>query len=166
MTPRDDKAAIAHLGPGEGRSVWLLGELYTFKLAGEETGGAFALIEQTIPPGTDGPPPHRHRQTDETFSVLEGEMEFVADGTTVRAGAGSVVHVPRGVLHTYRNIGPGSVRQLVLITPAGFERFFLEAGEATTPAAQPTPTHEPPDVGRLLQIARRHDLEIPPPPGG
>jgi mannose-6-phosphate isomerase-like protein (cupin superfamily) len=140
--------------------VRLLGERYTVKLAGAETGGAFALVENVVPPGAAGPPPHRHHRTDETFYVLSGELEYTADGATVRAGAGSVVRVPRGVLHTYRNAGAGPATQLVAIAPAGFEAFFLEAGEAPD-----APEAGPPDIGRLLEIGRRHDLEVPPPPG-
>ena len=50
---------VAHLAPGEGESVWLLGDLYTFKAESEDTGGAFALWETTTPP-QGGPPPHLH----------------------------------------------------------------------------------------------------------
>jgi mannose-6-phosphate isomerase-like protein (cupin superfamily) len=137
--------------------VRLLGERYTIKLAGEDTGGAFALVEQLVPPGAAGPPLHRHQRTDETFYVLTGELEFAADGATVRAGAGSVVRVPRGVLHTYRNVGSEPVTQLVTIAPAGFEAFFLEAGEPPD-----APDQGPSDIDRLLAIARRHDLDVPP----
>ena len=160
MAGDQSAGAVAHVRPGEGRSVRLLGERYAVKLAGAETGGAFALVETEVPPGAAGPPPHRHHRTDETFYVLSGELEYTADGATVRAGAGSVVRVPRGVLHTYRNAGAEPARQLVAIAPAGFEAFFLEAGEAPD-----APEQGPPDIGRLLEIGRRHDLEVPPPPG-
>ncbi len=152
--------SVAHLRPGEGRTRWLLGERYTIKVTGEETGGAFALVEQTCPPATAGPPPHRHHPTDETFYVLEGELEFWAEGATVRAGAGSVIRVPRGILHTYRPVSATPAKQVVMITPAGFEQFFVEAGEPTDSSAG----GEPPNIGRLLEIGQKHDLEVPPLP--
>ena len=152
-----------HVRPGEGTSAWLLGELYTIKVTGAETGGAFAVVEQMTPPDAPGPPPHRHHRTDETFYVLEGDLEFSADGATVRAGAGSVVRVPRGLLHTYRNVGASPTRQIVVIAPAGFERFFVEAGEVTDDPTLPPAGQPPPDVDRLLAIGRKYDLDVPPP---
>jgi hypothetical protein len=47
------------LRAGEGRSLWVVGDRYTIKATGEETGGAFALVEALVPPG-GGPPPHIH----------------------------------------------------------------------------------------------------------
>ena len=56
--------------------------------------------------------------------MLQGEMEFVTDGTTTRAIAGSVVRILRGVLRDFRNVGPEPARVLVLFAPGGFEGFF------------------------------------------
>jgi hypothetical protein len=44
---------------GEGRSIWVVGDRYTVKASGNDTGGAFALSEAWVPPG-NGPPPHIH----------------------------------------------------------------------------------------------------------
>ena len=40
--------------PGEGESVWLVGDSITLRLTSEDTGGAFSLFEGTIPPGGVG----------------------------------------------------------------------------------------------------------------
>ncbi len=103
------------------------------------------------------------RHEDEAFCVLEGEVEFLLGGGTIPAGAGTCVHVPKGTLHTFRNVGTSPSRVLGVITPGGFERFFLEAGEPATEGS-PAPEGEP-DVGRIAEIGRRYGLEIPPPPG-
>ena len=42
----DNSGGPSHVRPDEGRTVRLLGELYAVNLAGLDTGGAFALIEQ------------------------------------------------------------------------------------------------------------------------
>ncbi|HEX2183194.1 MAG TPA: quercetin 2,3-dioxygenase [Rubrobacteraceae bacterium] len=152
-----------HIAPGEGGAVWLLGDLYTFKAVSEDTEGAFALWETTSPPG-GGPPPHLHRQEDETFYVLEGEMEFWAGGDTIRAGAGSFVHIPRGTLHTFKNVGTTPARFLGTVMPGGFEKFFLEVGEPATDGS--SPPEGPPDVERLVATAAKYNCEIPPPPEG
>jgi quercetin dioxygenase-like cupin family protein len=62
------------LQAGKGRAVWVVGDHYTVKCSGEDTGGAFTLIEVLVPPGS-GPPPHIHRREDEMFYVLAGEFE-------------------------------------------------------------------------------------------
>jgi mannose-6-phosphate isomerase-like protein (cupin superfamily) len=70
------------LGAGEGRSVWVVGDRYTVKAAGEDTGGAFALVEALVPPG-GGPPPHIHHREDEAFYVLEANSSSTPmDGTS------------------------------------------------------------------------------------
>jgi quercetin dioxygenase-like cupin family protein len=151
-----------HTAPGEGESVWLVGDLIEVMLSAEDTGGAYSMIEETTPPG-GGPPPHLHRDEDEALCVLEGEVEFLLGEDTIPAGAGTCVHVPRGTLHAFKNVGTSPSRVLAVITPGGFEGFFLEAGEPATEGSS-APEGEP-DVGRIVEIGRRYGLEIPPPPG-
>ena len=148
--------------PGEGRSVWLVGDLITVKVSSEETGGAFAVAEETTPPG-GGPPPHLHANEDESLYVLEGEVEFLVGERTIRADAGSSAYVPRNVLHTFKNVGETPSRMLAVVSPGGLEEFFLEAGEEATEGS--SPPEGGPDVGRIVEIGRRHGIEFPPPPG-
>jgi mannose-6-phosphate isomerase-like protein (cupin superfamily) len=155
--------SITHLGPGEGRSLWVSGQLLTRKVSAERTGGAYSLFEALIRP-QGGPPPHVQHKEDEYFYVVEGEFEFMGDGRSIRAGAGSLVYVPRGNLHTYKNVGDQPGRLLISQTPGGtYERFFEEVGEeATAPPAM----DGPPDVERLAAIAAGYGIEIPPLPPG
>jgi len=110
-----------------------------------------------------GPPPHIHHTQDETFYVLEGEMEFVTEErtTTTRATAGSFVHIPKGMLRAYKNVGNGPARAIVLFTPGGFEGFFEEMGEPVTDPSMP-PEGEP-EAERLVATAAKYGCEIPPP---
>src|ERR671932_1019078 len=87
--------------PGEGESVWLVGDLIEVKLASEDTGGAYSMVEETSPP-EGGPPPHIHHNVDETLYVLEGEVEFMAGDQTILASDGAAVYVPKGTLHTFK----------------------------------------------------------------
>ncbi len=150
------------VAPGGGESVWLVGDLIEVKLSAQDTGGAYSMIEETTPPG-GGPPPHLHRDEDEALYVLEGEVEFLLGEDTIPAGVGTCVHIPRGTLHTFKNVGTSPSRVLAVLTPGGFERFFLEAGEPATEGS--SAPEGPPDVGRIVEIGRRYGLEIPPPPG-
>src|SRR5438552_907045 len=98
--------------PGEGRSFWMLGDLYTIKVEDADTGGKYAAVEATVAP-QNGPPPHIHHREDESFYVLEGELSFLVGDRTILARAGSYVYVPQGMLHTFKNVGMKAAKLLV-----------------------------------------------------
>ena len=154
---------VAHVTPGEGaRSLWVMGEVLTYKIPSHQTGGAYALFETVTQPGA-GPPPHVHHREDESFWVLEGEYEFLVEGRAIRAGAGSLIYVPKGNLHAHRNVGEGAGRMLATQTPGGlYERFFEEVGKPVDGggAASPNPEDRP-EAEDLVAIAARYGIEIP-----
>jgi mannose-6-phosphate isomerase-like protein (cupin superfamily) len=157
---------VKHVPSGEARSLWVWGGLVRFYALGEDTGGAFTLLEEdTSPQG--GAFPHVHHEEDQAFYVLEGEHEFVCDGQTFATEAGSFVYVPRGTVHSFTNVGTTPGRVLVLSTPAGgTERFFFEVGEPAMDESSPPPTSRGPesmdDIARLREIAQRHGSDIDP----
>jgi hypothetical protein len=57
------------LTKGEGRSIWLLGDLYTFKFSGQALS-----VTELMAFAQNGPPPHIYLQEDESFWVLDGEF--------------------------------------------------------------------------------------------
>ena len=159
------ETGVTHVPPGEGRSLWVLGELVTYKTTSEQTGGAYSLFEVTTQPG-GGVLPHIQHREDESFYILEGEYEFLDDGCTTRAGAGSLIYVSRGTLHAHKNVGDKPARMLVSQTPGGLhERFFEELGEEARDRTKPPPLEGPPGIGRIVTIAVNYGIEIPPPPG-
>src|SRR5229473_5860037 len=93
--PPDDPKRNLTLGqPDNLAHIGLVGDTYTITVTGEETDGRFCVIDMHIPPG-GGPPPHRH-DFEETFILLEGEMEatFRGEKSIVRAGD-TLQHPPR-----------------------------------------------------------------------
>ena len=141
----------------EGQAVWFLGTLVVVKATGEQTGGAFGLIENVLPSGLASPY-HAHRNEDESFYVLEGEMAFHVGDERVKAGPGAFVYGPRGVPHGFEVEGDAPARILLQNHPAGFEGFPVEVGE---PAEELVlPPAGPPDMERLMAIAARYDIEI------
>ena len=123
----------------------------TFKASGEDTGGAYSLTDSMVPPQGD-PPPHIHHREDEAFRVLEGELEVLVGENKFKAGAGSFVHLPKGVLHSYQNVGTGPARLLTLMVPAGLERFVEEVGNPGTELSSPRPFEEG-DIDKILALA-------------
>jgi len=131
--------------------VWMPGGVRTeVHLGGEDTGGAFCLLVDELPPGWSLPE-HRHRGEAETMHLLAGELAVVVAGRELHLAAGETLHVPRGVLHSGENRSRGAVRRVVVFSPAGMEQFFLAAGAATPEAT---------DVRAALQAALRHGWEF------
>ncbi len=155
----------AHVAPGEGsKSLWVMGELVTYKVASRQTGGAYSLFELMSWPG-GGPPPHVQHREDESFYVLEGEYEFLVEGRTIRVGAGSLIYVPKGNLHAHKNVGTKPGRMLVSQTPGGLhERYFEELGEPAIDKFRPPVPEVPSDIEKIVAIATEYGIEIPPLP--
>ena len=110
-------------------------------LRSEESGGHVAIVELG---GGGRPPLHRHG-FDETFYILEGELTFQLDDDVFTRRAGELAFAPRGVAHTYANLSGAPARALLVITPAGFERYFdgiaarISGTEPPPEAAKPIP---------------------------
>jgi quercetin dioxygenase-like cupin family protein len=74
-------------------------------------------IELRFGPDFEGVDPHTHPDHVDSFFVLEGEAEFVVGDQVVRAGPGSYVAAPIGVVHGFRNAGDGELRMLNVHAP-------------------------------------------------
>jgi uncharacterized cupin superfamily protein len=116
------------VGPGEGRfiAVGSAGTGVTVKASGTETGSLCTVWEGQVPPGTVGAGPHYHRERDELFYVLEGEVVLRIGDETHRARAGTFAFVPRETVHGFHNASSDSATLLVVHHPAGFEQFLEE----------------------------------------
>jgi quercetin dioxygenase-like cupin family protein len=118
--------------PDEGATVRNpVGGPLTLKLRGDETGSAVTALETTAAPG-EGPPLHVHAAEDEVLYVLDGIFRFRLEDKISEAGKGAVVFVPRGVRHTWQNIGDAPASMFVMFTPSGMERFFERFSEQQT----------------------------------
>jgi mannose-6-phosphate isomerase-like protein (cupin superfamily) len=143
--------------PGEGRRIDLGSFGVKVKAGGEQTGGAFTLIETEEAVLGAGPPLHVHRDAAESFYVIEGEYLMHLDGRDFACPADSFVYVPRGLPHTFKVTIPGS-RKLNLYTPAAMEGYFEDLAEALTGGV---------DEDGLADIGARYAMDVlgPPPEG-
>ncbi len=134
------------------RSVWMPGGVATeIHLVSEDTGGAFCLLVDHPPRGWSLPT-HTHANEAETIHIVDGNFEMELDGKPIQLAAGETIHVPRGMPHSGANVGPRTGRRIVLFSPGGMERFFLEAGQPTAEAEA--------DLGAALACALRHGWEF------
>ena len=150
------------IGPAEGRAIRMPGaRLVTRKVGSDRTGGAYSLFEVTVGPrGGEGL--HIQHREDECFYVVEGRFGFVVEGEEIEAGPGSLVYVPKGNLHAFRNTGETTGRMLVSQTPGGaYERFVEEVGPPAAGEGVPPETGEPTDdVRRLAAVGALYGVEM------
>lgn len=149
--PDDDLArtlTIVDADHPAGGWISLAGNSYSMLITGEQTAGAYCLIEMRIPDG-GGPPPHRH-DFEELFTILEGEIEFTFRGETTTASAGQSVNIPANAPHRFQNRSGRPARVLCMCTPAGQDAFFTIAGIPID-----GPDAAPPDVPQAELDERR-----------
>ena len=145
------QANAAHAGEPAKRFE-ALGHKIEVKLDRAATRGAYSVLEMTDAPG-NGPPRHVHSAEDEIFHVLQGRIRFWRGNETFVAGPGAVVFMPRNVPHTFKNVGDGESRVLIVITPGRLQGFFEEAAARNVTA--------PRDVAAL---ATRYGIKVLGPP--
>ena len=155
------------MGPGEGQQF---SPAMTLKV-GDEHSQSWSMFEVAdIGPGFDVGA-HLHRNAEELFYVLEGQLDLLAfeprsrtppgywqsweshTGATVARGApGSMMSVPRGCPHAFANPGPGPARMIFLVSPSGHEHYQKELAELVAST-----------TGRLdaaiAELRARHDIE-------
>jgi Cupin domain len=85
--------------------------------------------------------------------VVAGEFEMTVDGVSSRVGAGQTIHVPPSVIHSGGNSGAVPGQRVVIFSPAGMERFFLELGTASP--------DDDVDVREAVASAIRHGWRFP-----
>lgn len=150
-----------HLRAGEarsGRPLSIFTDTVTVRVQGDDTGGRYTVMHGWTPP-QGGPPLHRHHRDAETFQVLSSRFAFMLDGQRVEAGPGDTIHIPAGVVHQYQNIGPEPGEVLLVVEPAGLDRFFVELDALLREPG-------PPDMRRIAELHERYGMDLLGPPMG
>ena len=117
---------VSVIGPDGGEAIQLGPIRMRILEDGRTTGHRLGVGEITIPPGTAGPPQHRHAQHDEGFYVVSGTARFTVGDTMYDAAPGTLVVVPPGAPHTFANPGPEAVVLLNTFTPDLYVRYFRD----------------------------------------
>ena len=92
-------------------------------LTTEATGGATSVIVAWHNPG-EGPPNHVHFIQEEILFIIEGLYEVTVGQETVKAGPGSIVFIPRNVVHGFKNVGGVRGRILGWSLPGGQDHYL------------------------------------------
>src|SRR5829696_6208977 len=115
--------------PGEGEKITANGIEILLKAKTHQTNGHWSMIEYVLPPSLIGPTPHFHKKTQEMFYILDGTLQFLLDGKIIDAPSGTLVVVPEGSVHTFRNVSDKKVRFQVWFSPGGMEQYFVDVQE-------------------------------------
>ncbi|MEX2194292.1 MAG: cupin domain-containing protein [Thermoleophilaceae bacterium] len=120
-------------GPGAGRTVTKSsGTSAELKIAGEQTGGEWAVVEWHVRPG-DEPPIHTHTREDETVYVLAGSITATVGDQEIDVEAGSYAALPKDLPHGL-TVRSDEARLLVGLQPAGAEYFLVPRDDADADA--------------------------------
>ena len=97
------------------------GEQLCIRVHGTQVNGRYAIMENIAAPGT-ATPMHFHAE-DEIFHVLEGTVTFSIDGDVFNASVGSIVVIPAGAHHAWRNRSNAPIRMWTFFSPGGVEEL-------------------------------------------
>jgi len=149
---------------GESPLLWFLDTLVAVRVAHAAGSDGISLLEHRAP-ARHSPPLHVHTAEDELFHVLDGAFRFQVDGDQLWLEAGSFLLVPKGTPHTFRVESAGG-RWFTVTTHSDFERFVRAVGLPAPRAELPPPPGPPAaeEMERLVEVARRHNIEIVGPP--
>jgi quercetin dioxygenase-like cupin family protein len=143
------------------RLIRFRGSLITVHADSTDTSGQFALLEMEGAPGGE-PPLHIHRNEDELFYVLEGELKVCRGHEQLTLLPGESAFLPRNVAHTFK-VMSSRARFLNYVTPGGFEAYFRDLGQSVV---EPYPgsgkTEQPLDVAEMIRVAGRYDITFMP----
>jgi quercetin dioxygenase-like cupin family protein len=140
VPPDDPKRNLVIARPNTDQNlshIGLVGDTYTILLSGYDTDGRYCLIDMHIPPG-GGPPPHRH-DFEESFTILEGEIEAIFRGEKSVVHAGETISIPANAPHSFTNTSDQAVRLLCVCAPAGQEELFAQVGVPLMSRTAPPP---------------------------
>lgn len=152
------------LNAEDGQSLSVVGDTYRILVTGKETGGAFATIDMLVPPG-GGPGPHAHPDFEETFYVVDGEVEVKSEAGIYIAKKGAYVVIPKGgIVHCFKNKSDKMAHLLCTVIPSGLEDLFFEIGKPVSAGEFLPPPHmDPESIKKLIAIAEKHGQKVYPP---
>jgi quercetin dioxygenase-like cupin family protein len=145
--------------------LWFLDTEVTIRVSHLDGGDGISVLEHRAPFGNSAPL-HIHRNEDEIFHILEGEMLFRVADRDVRAGTGDTLLAPKGTPHTYRVDSADGARWLTIMRGGDFEGFVRSCGRPAERSGLPDPSGPPTpeQVEALAAECIRHGIELIGPP--
>ena len=157
--------SVTTIDPSAGDTIAIAGGAYRILLSGAQTNGTCAIIDMVVPPHS-GPGPHAHKDIQESFYVLEGEVVVRSETQTYTARKGAFINIPiGGAVHNFKNESNEVAHLLCIVTPAGLDEMFREIGKPIPAGSFPPPPAPPtPEImAQMKQIGEKYGQEFFPP---
>jgi len=160
----DSRKSITTIPANVGQILSVMGDTYRIVITGEQTESAYAVIDMLVPP-QGGPGPHAHTGFEESFYVIDGEVEVTTEYETYTAKKGSFVNIPLGgLVHCFKNTTNAVAHLWCVVVPAGLEDLFIEIGKPVSPGTfLPPPQMTGEELEKLKDVVEKHGQKIYPP---
>ena len=130
------------------KTIEVLGDKVSLRLTSSDTNGKYSFLEFETPEGV-GQPPHSHNW-DETYIVLEGELDLNLNGVSTIISAGHSIDVPAGTIHA--PISKKKITRYVMVAqPGGVESVFTSLEENSSSLD---------DMQRVVEIVTKEGVNI------
>lgn len=144
--------------------LWFNNTLVAIQVSSADGEEGICVIEHRLPYG-DSPPLHMHRNEDEVFHILEGQMRFQINGHERVVGAGETVIAPKGLPHTYRVESPQGAHTLTVTRGSDFETMVRLASRPAERPDLPQPGAPTPEMmATLMRLCAENGIDIVGPP--
>jgi quercetin dioxygenase-like cupin family protein len=135
----------------EGQRLEVLGDQVCIKLPSAQSANHMAVMTVEVPP-EGGVPLHTHLQEEESYYMLEGQMLVQVGSEEIEIGAGDFVHIPAGVVHSYRNTSDQPIRFLAWTVGGAMDSFFQEMAEQIREVPQ--------DFAKMPEILKKYGIQV------
>lgn len=135
-----------------------VGQLHIRYLVDGSQSKSLGMFELTVPPGSNVPPPHSHRDNEEIVFVLEGTLRYSVDAETRDLGPGQSMRTPKGSVHGFSNPFGSVARALITMAPDVGPGYFEDVAAVVNRGG-------PPDKAALLAVMGRYGLAPAAPSG-
>lgn len=143
-------STTANVPAKQEETLSVAGNTITVKIGGEQTGNSYSVFELSVPPGV-GAGLHIDKDWDEWWHVIEGTFAFTLNGERIELGAGGFAHGPKGIPHSFKNVGEATGKLVMVTRPSGLEKFFKTVHNASLRGT--------PDKETFRNIMRSHHIE-------
>ena len=134
----------------EEETLYVSDNTITVKIGGKETGNAYSLFELSVPPEV-GAGLHIDQDWDEFWHVMEGTFAFTLNGEKIELSSGGFAYGPKGIPHSFKNVGDTTGKLVMFTSPSGLEDFFKTVHEASL--------NGNPDKETFVKIMRSYHIE-------
>lgn len=133
------------------KSFKMMGIELNIKVSKVDSGNKISSIEQTVSPGA-GSPPHILHDADKMIYVIDGKFLLRNGDQNIEGEAGTMVYIPKGVIHNFKNVGTETGKILVTLTPGGHEDFLYELSNRLE--------NEKPTPQLMQEVGSYHNVEM------